>query len=128
MPRGNRPSAPAEPQSQLAGQVIHISLELSQATWLVTALIPGIDKMSKHTTPGGDGVALIELVNRLRAKIDPRSPDAVAVIAIQEAGLDLTTPLIFTRHRKYQRKPFVRRAPGRTVRLTDRAAVPAWSG
>ena len=88
MPRGNRPSASAEPQGQLAGQVMHISLELSQATWLVTALIPGVDKMSKHTTTGGDGVALIELLDRLRAKIDPRSPRSVRVIAIEEAGLD----------------------------------------
>ena len=67
---------------------MHISLELSQATWLVTALIPGVDKMSKHTTPGGDGVALIELLDRLRAKIDARSPRSVRVIAIEEAGLD----------------------------------------
>jgi hypothetical protein len=88
MPRGNRPSASAEPQDQLIGPALHISLELSQATWLVTALIPGGDKMSKLTTPGGDGAALIELVNRLRAKIDPRSPDTVPVIAIEEAGLD----------------------------------------
>ena len=88
MPRGNRPSASAEPQDQLIGPALHISLELSQATWLVTALIPGGDKMSKLTTPGGDGAALIELVNRLRAKIDPRSPGTVRVIAIQEAGLD----------------------------------------
>jgi transposase len=61
---------------------------LSQATWLITALIPGVDRMSKHTTPGGDGVALIELMDRLRTKIDPRSPGAVRVIAIHEAGLD----------------------------------------
>ena len=88
MPRGNRTSASAGTQSQPAGQVMHISLELSQATWLVTALIPGVDKMSKHTTPGGDGVALIELLDRLRAKIDPRSPRSVRVIAVEEAGLD----------------------------------------
>jgi transposase len=87
MPRGNDPSVSAHPQSQ-PGRVLHISLELSQATWLVTAVIPGGDKMSKHTTPGGDGAALIELLNRLRAKIDPRSPDTVPVIAIEEAGLD----------------------------------------
>lgn len=88
MPRGNRCSASAEPQSPLAGQVMHISLELSQATWLITALVPGVDKMSKHTTPGGDGVALIELLDRLRAKVEPRSPRSVRVIAIEEAGLD----------------------------------------
>jgi hypothetical protein len=51
-------------------------------------LIPDGDKMSKRTTPGGDGAALNELVNRLRAKIDPLSPGSVRVIAIEEAGLD----------------------------------------
>jgi transposase len=88
MPRGILSSAPTEPQGHLTGQTLHISLELSQATWLVTALIPGGDKMSKHTTPGGDGVALIELLERLRAKVDPRSPRSIRVIAIEEAGLD----------------------------------------
>jgi transposase len=44
--------------------------------------------MSRHSTSGGDGAALIELAVRLRAKIDPRSPGAVRVIAIEEAGLD----------------------------------------
>ena len=33
-------------------------------------------------------MALIELLDRLRAKIDPRSPGDVRVIAIEEAGLD----------------------------------------
>ena len=28
------------------------------ATWLVTALPPGTDEMSKHSAPGGDGAAL----------------------------------------------------------------------
>ena len=84
MPRGNLRSFSAELQSQLACQSLHISLELSQSTWLVTALMPGGDKMSKHTTPGGDGA----LLNRLRAKIHPHSPGTVRVIAIEEAGLD----------------------------------------
>ena len=33
-------------------------------------------------------MALIELLDRLRAKIDPRSPRSVRAIAIEEAGLD----------------------------------------
>lgn len=65
---------------------LFISLELSRATWLVTALAPGSDKMSKYTTPGGNGASLIELVDKLRAKAGP--PGSVAVVAIQEAGLD----------------------------------------
>ena len=34
---------------------IFVSLELSRATWLVTALLPGSgEKMSKHLVRGGD--------------------------------------------------------------------------
>jgi len=65
---------------------LFISLELSRSTWLVTALGPDSDKMSKYSTPGGNGASLIELVNRLCAKV--ASPGSVAVVAIQEAGLD----------------------------------------
>jgi transposase len=43
---------------------LFVSLELSRSTWLVTALASGSDRMSKYATPGGNGAALIELVNR----------------------------------------------------------------
>ncbi|MFL5193726.1 MAG: IS110 family transposase, partial [Microvirga sp.] len=34
---------------------IFVSLELSRAVWLVTALLPGAThKMSRHQVPGGD--------------------------------------------------------------------------
>jgi len=33
---------------------IFVSLELSKSTWLVTALLPGSEKMSRHTVSGGD--------------------------------------------------------------------------
>lgn len=33
---------------------IFVSLELSKSTWLVTALSPGSEKMSRHTVTGGD--------------------------------------------------------------------------
>jgi transposase len=38
---------------------LYASLELSQATWLVTSLSPGSERMSKYSTPGGDGAALL---------------------------------------------------------------------
>jgi hypothetical protein len=37
---------------------LYVSLELSHATWLVTSLSPGSEKMSKHSLVGGDGKAL----------------------------------------------------------------------
>ena len=33
---------------------IFVSLELSKSTWLVTALSPGSEKMSRHTVTEGD--------------------------------------------------------------------------
>ena len=40
----------------------YASLELSRATWLVTCLLPERDRMSKYSTPGGDGGALLGLL------------------------------------------------------------------
>ena len=42
---------------------LYASLELSQATWLVTSLSPGSEKMSKYSTVGGDGAALLGLLS-----------------------------------------------------------------
>ena len=44
------------------------SLELSRSTWLVTCLLPGRDRISKYSTPGGDGGALLGLLERMRAR------------------------------------------------------------
>ena len=47
---------------------LYASLELSRSTWLVTCLLPEGDRMSKYSTPGGDGCALLGLLERLRAR------------------------------------------------------------
>jgi transposase len=88
MPDKPTDSTPIVSQPRPSDAILYISLELSQATWLVTALTSGSEKMSKHTTFGGDGAALIALIDRLRSKADQRSPAAIRVVAIQEAGLD----------------------------------------
>jgi len=67
---------------------IAISLELSRSTWLVTALLPGSEKMSQYKVKGGDAAALIALIERLKAKVVTSGAADVHVIAIQEAGLD----------------------------------------
>jgi transposase len=68
---------------------ILVSLELSRHTWLVTALAPGSEKMSKHSLTGGNGAALLELLARLRAKAEERLGAPVdGVLVIQEAGHD----------------------------------------
>lgn len=88
MPRQISHVSSAMSQSQHSQPTLYVSLELSQKTWLLTALVPDTDKMSKHTTAGGDGAALLELIDRLRVKASQRSLAQVRVVAIQEAGLD----------------------------------------
>jgi transposase len=64
------------------------SLELSRSTWLVTCLLPERDRMSKYSTPGGDGGALLGLLERMRTRAQPLTGRPVKIVVIQEAGLD----------------------------------------
>jgi transposase len=73
---------------QLDGATLYASLELSQATWLVTSLSPGSEKMSKYSTPGGDGAALLGLLRRLQVRAEQITGGPVEIVVIQEAGLD----------------------------------------
>ena len=67
---------------------LYASLELSQATWLVTSLAPGSEKMSKYSTVGGDGAALLGLLRRLQVRAERLAGGPVHIVVIQEAGLD----------------------------------------
>src|SRR5579863_10653929 len=67
---------------------VYASLELSHSIWLVTALLPGSAKMSKYSSPAGDGPALLSLLDRLQAKAAHRAGASASVMVIQEAGLD----------------------------------------
>jgi transposase len=68
--------------------MLHVSLELSRKTWLVTSLSPGSDRLSKHSIAGGDGGALIGLLGRMREKAQRQTGRSVGIVVIQEAGLD----------------------------------------
>jgi transposase len=67
---------------------LYASLELSQATWLVTSLSPGSEKMSKYSTLGGNGAALLGLLRRLQVRAEQITAGPVEIVVIQEAGLD----------------------------------------
>src|ERR1700720_4067636 len=67
---------------------LYASLELSQATWLVTSLSPGSEKMSKYSTLGGDGAALLGLLRRLQVRAEQITGGPAEIVVIQEAGLD----------------------------------------
>ena len=52
---------------------IFVSLELSRATWLITSLSPGRQKISKHRVRGGDIAGLLARFAELRAKAQTRT-------------------------------------------------------
>ncbi len=66
-PSSRRP-AHAVPHHQNRDATLYASLELSHATWLVTSLSPGSEKMSKHSLAGGDG-------RRRHGQIGRKKPD-----------------------------------------------------
>jgi transposase len=61
---------------------------LSQSKWLVTSLVLGSDKISKHMLKVGDEPAQLALLAQLHARAVKRVSQPVPVIAIHEAGLD----------------------------------------
>jgi transposase len=68
---------------------IFVSLELSRAVWLVTALVPGgSQKMSRHQVPGGDLAGLLGRFAELQRKAHARTGQLAPIVVIQEAGLD----------------------------------------
>jgi|HubBroStandDraft_6_1064221.scaffolds.fasta_scaffold187427_1 transposase len=68
--------------------IVAVSLELSRSKWLVTSLLPGSEKMSKHMVGAGDVAALLALLGRRRRQAEERVGGPVRVVAIEEAGLD----------------------------------------
>src|SRR5580704_13067180 len=68
--------------------IIAVSLELSRSKWLVTSLVPGSEKMSKHMVAAGNVAALLALLVRRRRQAEERVGGPVRVVAIEEAGLD----------------------------------------
>jgi transposase len=79
---------PTHSASEDHSETLYVSLELSHSTWLVTSLSPGSTKMSKYSSPAGDGRALLSLLERLRARAAQATRGAVNIVMIQEAGLD----------------------------------------
>jgi len=67
---------------------IFVSLELSRATWVITSVSPGRQKMSKHQVRGGDTAGLLAYFAELQAKAHARTGQLFPLIVIQEAGLD----------------------------------------
>lgn len=84
----DHPAAEVQTTARPNNSKLFVSLELSRSAWLVTASTPGSEKLSKYTVAGGDGRALLDLLDRLRRTAEWRIGVLVEVVAIQEAGLD----------------------------------------
>ena len=66
---------------------IFVSLELSRSTWLITSIVPGSEKMSRHTVAGGGSAGLLACLTGLRSKVEARTGRLYPLVVIQEAGL-----------------------------------------
>jgi transposase len=82
----DRPAEPTAVRTDLGA--IFVSLELSRSSWVVTALLPGGERMSRHTVTGGDIAGLLDRFSQLRGKAQARTGRHFPIIVIQEAGLD----------------------------------------
>jgi len=70
-------------------QAIHVSIELSKNTWLITSISPGAgEKLSRHSVPGGDIAGLLSRLGQLKQKARDRTGQDYPFVTIQEAGLD----------------------------------------
>jgi transposase len=67
---------------------IFISLELSRSKWLITSLVPGGQRMSRHWVDAGDLAGLFARFSAIREKASARTGICYPIIVIQEAGLD----------------------------------------
>src|SRR3954447_9974981 len=79
-------STPTVARSQ--DSTVFVALELSRKSWLVGVSAPGDTKISKYTVAAGDGPGLLALLAKLQEKATQRLGRPVAVVTIQEAGLD----------------------------------------
>jgi transposase len=88
MPCISEPSLRESANPDQKPALLYVSLELSPSKWVVTSLVSGADKISKHFIVGGDCGALLQLLAALKARAEKHRGMAVNVVAIQEAGLD----------------------------------------
>jgi transposase len=65
-----------------------LAIELSKQSWVIAASTPLSDKISRHTLRSRSLKELLELVERLRARISRATGQEVEVISCYEAGYD----------------------------------------
>lgn len=82
-------TAEDRPAVRFDDSAIHLSLELSRKSWVVTGLLPATQgKLSRHTLKAWDLAGLLVLVEGFVDKVRRRTGETPRVVTIQEAGLD----------------------------------------
>jgi transposase len=74
--------------TRLQNAAIAASLELSQVSWVVTALLPGSEKLSRYSLPAGNAARLLSLLDQLQARAAKQTGMVFKTVVIQEAGFD----------------------------------------
>jgi transposase len=67
---------------------IFVAIELSQKTWLVTLHSPDRERISRHKLEGGDHVALLALIEKVKVRAAEKRGSALRVVSCYEAGYD----------------------------------------
>src|SRR3954447_21348771 len=67
---------------------IFFSIELSQKDWLITLHSPERDKVSRHHVAGGGYAELLDLIERVRARVERTLGYRPEVASCYEAGYD----------------------------------------
>ena len=66
----------------------YVAIELSKSGWLVGFLTPLSDKTSRYQVKAGDAPALLDLIERVRARVARQLNRPVEVMSCYEAGYD----------------------------------------
>jgi transposase len=67
---------------------VYLAFELSKASWKLGVMLPGSQKMSRFTIPGGDLAKLSARLAEMRAKAEKSSGKPVRILSCYEAGYD----------------------------------------
>jgi transposase len=65
-----------------------LAIELSKKSWVVAVNTPLVDKISRHTLPGCDWTGLLELIQRVHARVGLEVGRPVEIFSCYEAGYD----------------------------------------
>ena len=65
-----------------------LAIELSKKSWIIAVNTPLSDKISRYRLEGCDWKGLLELIERIRARVARELNRAVEVISCYEAGYD----------------------------------------